>query len=55
MSKYKAITPQQAEILERNGVKADNVTVVHADEDCLRVMNFKTRDTITIHRGDKPW
>jgi hypothetical protein len=55
MSKYRVPDTREAEILERNGISPDSVAVYYSSDDCLRVLNYKTRDEIVIHRGDKQW
>lgn len=55
MPKYAQPTPEQAEILRRNGIDPGTVAVDGGDADWLRVLVYTTRDTICIHRGDRPW
>lgn len=57
MSKHTVPTEQQKEIMRRNGIDVDSVSVAirFADDDTIRLLNHDTRDEITIHRGDKPW
>lgn len=55
MGKYRIPTEQEAEILRRNGIDPDNLTIVHSDDDCIRALRFQTRDEIVVHRGDKKW
>lgn len=42
-------------ILERNGIDPNSVMVDASDKDYIRALNYQTRDTIVIHRGDKQW
>lgn len=57
MAKHKSVTPEQAEIIRRNGFDPEKVSiaVIYSDEDCIRFLVHRTRDTITIIRGDKKW
>ena len=53
--KYKPPTKEEKEILIRNGVDPEGVAVFFRDEDCIMLLRYKTRDTITIKQGDKKW
>lgn len=53
--KYAVPTKEQEEILRRNSIDPEKVMVSHADEDSIHLICSKTRDTIAIYRGDKPW
>lgn len=46
MPKYAQPTPEQAEILRRNGIDPGQVAVDGCDADWLRVLVYTTRDTI---------
>ena len=55
MSKYKIPDERESEILKRNGINPESVAIVFTDDDSIRMLNYKTRDEIIIHRGDKQW
>lgn len=46
---------QEACILERNGLDPGEYGLTHREETELVLLCYKTRDTITIRQGDKPW
>lgn len=55
-------TPNEREraIMMRNGIDPgpdnnNNFCVVFRDESTIVLRNYKTRDDITIHRGDRKW
>lgn len=66
MPRFTVPTEQQKEIMRRNGIDVDSVSMVvkYADKDTLHLCHHDTRDEIrihdnkgeiTIHRGDKQW
>ena len=55
MGKYRVPTDREEEILRRNGIDPEGLTVSYADDNCIRLLRLKTRDEIVIHRGDKQW
>ncbi len=57
MGKHKAVTPEQAEIIRRNGFDLEkmSIAVTYCDEECIRFLVHRTRDEITINRGDRKW
>ena len=42
-------------IMQENGLDPDKFAVRFQDETRIVLVNYKTRDDITIHQGDKPW
>ena len=44
-----------AEILRDNGLNPKEYGLCHVSETGIRLLCYKTRDTIVIHQGDKPW
>ena len=53
--KYRVPDDRENEILRRNGIDPEGLAVNYADDNCIRVLRFRTRDEIVIHRGDKKW
>lgn len=44
-----------AKIMEENGMNPDRFCVLLQDESTIVLRNYKTRDDVVIHQGDKPW
>ena len=44
-----------AKIMEENGINPDRFCVLMQDESTIILRNYKTRDDVVIHQGDKPW
>lgn len=42
-------------IMAENGMDPAKFCVTHQDEDIIVLRNYKTRDDVTIHKGDRPW
>lgn len=55
MSKYRVPTPEEEEIIRRNGIDPEGKLIAHRSEDCISLVCHKTRDTILICRGEKKW
>lgn len=53
--KYRVPTAEEKEILRRNGVDPEGVAVIFRDEKEIMILRHKTRDTISVKRGEKPW
>lgn len=53
--KYRVLQPEEKEILQRNGIDTDGVSVVYRDEKEIVILRHKTRDTISVRMGDKQW
>lgn len=53
--KVRCLTGLEEQILRRNGVDPERCSVVHRDEDCIVLVNHRTRDNITIRQGDRAW
>lgn len=32
-----------------------HVAAEYSSENCIRLLNYNTRDNITIHKGDRKW
>ena len=41
--------------MRENGLQPDAFCVIHSDEDTIVLRNYKTRDDLTIHKGDRKW
>lgn len=44
-----------AKIMEENGLNPDSFCVLLQEETTIILRNYKTRDDVIIHEGDKPW
>lgn len=44
-----------AKIMEENGLNPDCFCVLLQEESTIILRNYKTRDDVIIHEGDKPW
>ena len=55
MAKYTVPDAEERKIIQENGIDPDSVTVSHRTKDAIYLLVYKTRDTIAIHRGDRPW
>lgn len=50
-------TPNEKEkkILRENDLDPSKFCVTFRDEDTIVLRNYKTRDDVTIRKGDRPW
>lgn len=50
-------TPDEKErkIMEQNGLDPSKFCVTFRDETIICLRNYKTRDDVTIRKGDRPW
>ena len=55
MSKPRALDPQEERICKENGVDIEHVSVEYRGESCIVLLNHRTRDNITIRKGDRRW
>ena len=55
MSKPRILDPQEERICKENGVETEHVSVEYRSEDCIVLLNHRTRDNITIRKGDRRW
>ena len=55
MGKYR--TPDEAEerIIRENGMDPERFAVQHRTEYAIVLLNYKTRDTVTIYKGERKW
>lgn len=54
-NKCRVLDEKEKEILRRNGVKCENVSVTLRTDHSIHLLNHKTRDDIVIYQGDKKW
>ena len=55
MSKYRVPDEQEQRIIRENGMDPEQFAVSYRSEDAIYLLNFKTRDEVAIHRGDRKW
>lgn len=55
MPKYRVPDEQEKKIIRENGLDPERFTVEFRSKDSIYLLNFKTRDTVAIHRGDRTW
>lgn len=55
MPKIDVPDERQERIMRENGLDPSAYCVLHSDEDVIVLRNYKTRDDLTIHKGDRPW
>ena len=55
MGKARKANEQEEKIMRENGLDPDRFCVTFRDETKIVLRNYKTRDDITIHKGDRTW
>lgn len=55
MPKIDIPNEKERQIMEQNGLNPKQFCVTYRDETTICLRNYKTRDDITIHQGDKEW
>lgn len=55
MAENRVPDEREKKILLANHIDPNYVAVERSDDDYIRLLNYKTRDHIVIHRGDKKW
>ena len=55
MNKYRMPNKEEEEIIRCNGIDPEGVAVTYRDAKTIRLLQYKTRDEITIKQGDKKW
>lgn len=55
MPKVRTASEQEERILRENRLEPREYGVLHSDGDSIRLLCYKTRDVIEIHRGDRRW
>lgn len=53
----KVVTGAEEKIMRQVGILDGprEYGLIFRDEDTIRLRHYRTRDIITIHRGDRPW
>lgn len=47
--------PEEKKILRENGLDPDEYGVLHRTETKIYLLCYRTRDTLTIRKGDRKW
>lgn len=55
MSRVRVPDETEQQIIRENGMDPKNFGVQFRDADCIRMLNYATRDIVTIWRGDRKW
>ena len=55
MGKARVPDEQERKIMEENGLDPEKFCVTFRDETTIVLRNYKTRDELTIHKGDRAW
>ena len=55
MGKARIPNDQEARIIRENDMNPDRFQVTFRDETTIVLRHHRTRDEITIHKGDRPW
>ena len=45
----------ELQIMKENGVDSNHAGILRSDADSIRILNYLTRDIITIWKGDRKW
>ena len=53
--KYEVPDEKEQKILRENGLDPDEYCVTYSDGKRIRMQCYKTRDIITIEKGDRKW
>lgn len=55
MANSRVLDEREKEIVRENGMDPDRFGVLYRDDTTIWLLNFRTRDTVTIRKGDRPW
>ena len=55
MAKVNVPNEREEKILRENGLDPKAFCVIHSDADTIVLRNYKTRDDLTIHKGEREW
>lgn len=47
--------PEEEQILRENGLDPNEYAVTYRKEDAIYLLCYRTRDTLTIRKGDRKW
>lgn len=53
--KVRVPEPEEEHILRENGLDPNEYAVIHREENAIYLLCYRTRDSITIRKGDRPW
>lgn len=55
MANNRVLNEKEEKILRENGIDTKHVAVEYDSKDCIQLLNYNTRDTIIIRKGDRKW
>lgn len=55
MTKIDVPNEEERKIMEQNGLDPEKFCVTFRDETTIALRNYKTRDDVTIRKGDRKW
>lgn len=55
MAKARVPDEQEQRIIRENSMDPERFCVTFRDENTIVLRNYKTRDDVTIHKGDREW
>lgn len=55
MSRVRVPDETEEQIIRENGMEPSDYGVTYRDADTIRLLNYATRDIVTIWRGDRKW
>lgn len=53
--KHRTPDPEEERILRENGLDPGEYAVIHRTETEIRLLCYRTRDELTIRKGDRKW
>lgn len=53
--KVRVPEPEEERILRENGLDPNEYAVTYSTEDAIYLLCYRTRDTLTIKKGDRAW
>ncbi len=53
--KVRAPEPEEERILRENGLDPNEYAVTYRTEDAIYLLCYRTRDALTIRKGDRSW
>jgi len=55
MANPRVLNDREREIVRENGMDPDRFGVIRREDSAIWLLNYRTRDTVTIRKGDRPW
>ena len=55
MGKARVPDEQERKIIQENGMDPERFCVTFRDENTICLRNYKTRDDVTIRKGERKW